>query len=148
MYPTRSRHVTGRGVMGVYISRPPYRELGQVPPKQIGLDTPKLIVTLHLDSRRVHRLGFEVTQHKFRQAGSRLLSPMERPNLGKSCVLVERDNLMYTEAAFAPRISYPLVTSAVTIPRQRASLQWAWLLLCGLTIVLFEAPRANYCRRQ
>ena len=47
-----------------------------------------------------------------------MLSPMERPNLGKSRVLVEHDNLLYTKAALAPRISYPLVTSAVTIPRQ------------------------------
>ena len=35
-------------------------------------------------------------------------------------VLAKRDNLLYTEAAFAPRISYPLVTSAVTMPRQLA----------------------------
>ena len=45
---------------------------------------------------------------------------MERPNLGKSRVLVERDNLLYTEAALTPHISYPLVTSAMTIPRQLA----------------------------
>ena len=45
---------------------------------------------------------------------------MERPNLGKSRVLVECDNLMYTEAALTPRISYSRVTSAVTIPRQLA----------------------------
>lgn len=51
---------------------------------------------------------------------------MERPNLGKSRVLVERENLLYTEAAFAPRISYPLVTSVVTIPRQLAPTVGPW----------------------
>ena len=45
---------------------------------------------------------------------------MERPNLGKPRVHVERDNLLYTEAVLTPRISYPLVTSVVSIPRQLA----------------------------
>ena len=51
---------------------------------------------------------------------------MERPNLGKSRVLVERDNLLYTKASLTPRISYPLVTSAVTIPRQLAPTVGPW----------------------
>ena len=127
MYPIRSRLVTGRRVLVIYISRPPYRELGQVPPKASRSRLAETPCNPSFGSRRVHRLGFEVTPHKFRQAGSRLLSPMERPNLGKSCVLVERDHLLYTEAAFAPRISYPLVTSAVTIPRQLAPTVGPWL---------------------
>ena len=52
---------------------------------------------------------------------------MERPNLGKPRALVERDNLLYTEAILTPRISYPLVTSAVTIPRQLAPTVGPWL---------------------
>ena len=51
---------------------------------------------------------------------------MERSNLGKSCVLVERDHLLYVEASQTPRISYPLVTSAVTIPRQLAPTVGQW----------------------
>ena len=44
---------------------------------------------------------------------------MERLNLGKSLVLVERDNLPYT-FTMASYPSYPMVTSDVTIPRQLA----------------------------
>ena len=51
---------------------------------------------------------------------------MERPNLGKSRVLVERDHLLYAEASLTPRISYPLVTSAVPIPRQLAPTVGPW----------------------
>ena len=45
---------------------------------------------------------------------------MERLNLGKSRVSIERDNLPYTRVAMSPNSSYPLVTSTVTIPRQLA----------------------------
>ena len=45
---------------------------------------------------------------------------MERLSLGKSRVSIERDNLLCTRVAMSPNLSYPLVTSAVTIPRQLA----------------------------
>ena len=45
---------------------------------------------------------------------------MERPNLGKFLVSPERDVHPYTRTSLPPNSSYPMVTSAVTIPRQLA----------------------------
>ena len=45
---------------------------------------------------------------------------MERPNLGKLLVSTEQDNLLYAQVPLTPCSSYPMVTSAVTIPRQLA----------------------------
>ena len=41
LYPVWNRLVIGRGVMVAYINRPPYRELGQVQQRQLGLDSAK-----------------------------------------------------------------------------------------------------------
>ena len=45
---------------------------------------------------------------------------MERPNLGKLLVFTERNDLLYAQVPLTPCSSYPMVTSAVTIPRQLA----------------------------
>ena len=60
-------------------------------------------------------------------SGRRSLSPMERPNMGKSLVSAELNKLPDTSFALPHNSSYPMVTFAVTTPRHARFHFPSWL---------------------